>query len=566
MSCCPPKPPILISDAVGYPDASYETEIEPGESIECYAQRSGNHTGKLDDATELPPDKIDNTSVPIKSTKTEASVNVTFRLTTGSTKTPTDWKMKVDGVEVTSFPGPVNFTSSGATASLVGTFASSEYNKAFSILIEALDGSTLIDARTFRFSPGLNSGTDSIELISPLPGGIVNSKFGPRVHPITGANKLHSGIDMRMPDRSIKDIVAAADGEVVFAGLNGTLTSGYGNTVRLRHINGSGQPLCTTLYAHMATIYVSVGQRVSAGQKVGLIGTTGSSTGIHLHFECRLPNNTPVDPVPYFRGAGTQVADSSTPSGDPVNLSTVAAVGAAMSPNVVTALSADCPANGEDPLTGNQAPAPTPAPPTPPPANPGQPGDAFEAAWYFTMTYEVGPHWLTLPQYSPGDAELDAGLFDTREQRKKVGYKPGPNFPGGETKFGVAQNPNKSTVVVADLQYLQAKAFGKNGYWDIGGSTNCANKAPLIGIMLFDMNYLHGPGNARKMFNDSGQTSVPQSADRATQIAACEAIHLEALKFIAGLNPTYQNGWRNRANARIQFIRNIAYPELSFGQ
>jgi len=563
MSCCPPKPEIRISDAVGYPDASYETEMEPGESLECYAQRSGDQAGKLDDATELVPDKIDNTAVPIDSTT--ASVNVTFKLTSASTKTPTAWKLKVDAIEVTSFPGPVNFTSNGATATLAGTFATAEHNKLFAIMVEAYDGTELIDARTFRFSPSIRTNTDSIELTVPLPGGIVNSKYGLRLHPIKKVQKLHSGIDMRMPDRSIKDVVAAADGEVTFAGISGTLTSGYGNTVRMKHFNGSGQVLCTTLYAHLATIYVRVGQSVSAGQKVGLIGTTGSSTGIHLHFECRLPNNTPVDPVPYFReGGGTQVADSTEPNGDPKDVQTVPPAGAAMSPNVVAALSADCPGPGVDPLTGQQAAPPPPAPPPPPPANPGEAGDAFEAAWYFTMTWEVGPHWMTAQQFSPGDPELDAGLFETREQRRKVGYKPGPDFPGGETKFGVAQNPNKDRIVVSTLQYAQAKTFGKDNYWNISGSTNCANKAPLIGIMLFDMNYLHGPGNARRMFADSGQAGVPADADRAAQIAACEAIHLEALKFIAALNPKYQNGWRNRAVSRINFIRNINYPELNF--
>jgi hypothetical protein len=175
------------------------------------------------------------------------------------------------------------------------------------------------------------------------------------------------------------------------------------------------------------------------------------------------------------------------------------------------------------------------------------------------MTAEVGKHWMTQPQYSPGDPELDAGLHTTTEQRKKTGYQPGPNFPGGETKFGVAQNPNKSLVIVDTITYLQSKSFGRTNYWSIDGITNCNNHAPLVAIMLFDMNYLHGVGNARAILRSSGVVANP-GATHAEQLAACEALWKESLNFVAGLNPSMQPGWRNRSNNRYGYVRSLSYP------
>ncbi len=544
MSCCPPAPPIKVSSALGFQDAGQESAMQKGESLECYAARSGNQTGKLDDATGNAPDRIANNSIPIKTSN--VSVDVTFKLTTGSTRTATSWKMKVNGVEVTTLGGLTSFNTS--TGQLSGTFDSADYGKPFEVLIEAYDA-TLIDSRTFKFSPSKESNTNSIKLVSPLPGGIVNSKFGLRVHPITKVEKLHSGIDMKMQNRSTVDVVAAADGEVIFAGVNGTLSSGYGNCIKIKHTNGSGQALCTTTYAHLAKIYVAVGQKVAAGQKIGHEGTTGSSTGNHLHFECRLPNNAPVDPVPYIR-ADLGVADETTDDGEPIGITPVTATGAAITPEGVAAQTTACPPNGFNTETGTQT---SPPPDYTPPAVPAT--DPFEAAWKFTMSFEVGPHWETQPQYSPGDPELEAGLIETDVQRKKVGYKPGPNYPGGETKFGVAQNPNKGTVVVRDLTYSKAKSFGKTNYWDLSGPTNCESKPNLIGIMLFDINYLHGRGNAARILSTANLTGTYTT--QAEQLAACELLTKSCLTFIAGLDPRYQNGWIRRTNDRLSYVKSL---------
>jgi murein DD-endopeptidase MepM/ murein hydrolase activator NlpD len=120
----------------------------------------------------------------------------------------------------------------------------------------------------------------------------ITSPFGWRMHPILKVRKFHSGIDIsgyRIGDN--KPAVAAADGVVIFAQSYG----GYGNTVIIDH--GSN---ITTLYAHNAKLLVSEGDTVKKGQKISIIGTTGLSTGHHLHFEVRV-NGEPVDPMPYFK-------------------------------------------------------------------------------------------------------------------------------------------------------------------------------------------------------------------------------------------------------------------------
>lgn len=112
--------------------------------------------------------------------------------------------------------------------------------------------------------------------------GPVTSGFGPRW------GRMHNGIDIAAPTGT--PIGAAAGGEVFFAGWLG----GYGNAVLIDHGDGY-----TTLYAHQSEIRASVGQTVSAGTTVGLVGSTGQSTGPHLHFEVRLWD-TPHDPLQYL--------------------------------------------------------------------------------------------------------------------------------------------------------------------------------------------------------------------------------------------------------------------------
>ena len=113
---------------------------------------------------------------------------------------------------------------------------------------------------------------------------MVTSGFGSRTHPIYGGERLHAGIDFRAPTGT--PIRAAADGVVVYAGWRG----GYGNAVIIDH-GGS----LATLSGHLSGINVATGQAVATGQVIGAAGSTGGSTGPHLHFEVRV-DGVPVDP------------------------------------------------------------------------------------------------------------------------------------------------------------------------------------------------------------------------------------------------------------------------------
>lgn len=124
----------------------------------------------------------------------------------------------------------------------------------------------------------------------PTPGySYITSSFGYRTHPITRKYSLHSGIDIAAPMKA--RIVASGAGNVIFSGWYGA----YGNAVIIDHGNK-----VSTLYGHMSSIAVGEGKAVVGGQTIGYIGTTGWSTGPHLHFEVR-NNGVPSNPLQYFR-------------------------------------------------------------------------------------------------------------------------------------------------------------------------------------------------------------------------------------------------------------------------
>jgi murein DD-endopeptidase MepM/ murein hydrolase activator NlpD len=122
----------------------------------------------------------------------------------------------------------------------------------------------------------------------PIPGAPITSGFGPRVHPIYGDVRVHTGVDFGASSGT--PIHAGADGVVVSAGPLG----GYGNATVIDHGNG-----LATLYGHQSSIAVAPGQTVKRGQIIGYVGCTGLCTGPHLHFEVRV-RGTPVDPMQYL--------------------------------------------------------------------------------------------------------------------------------------------------------------------------------------------------------------------------------------------------------------------------
>jgi murein DD-endopeptidase MepM/ murein hydrolase activator NlpD len=134
-----------------------------------------------------------------------------------------------------------------------------------------------------------------VPLRQPLEGAIeVTSGFGPRIDPFLGRAALHTGVDLL--DEYGAPVRATAAGRIVIAGPNG----GYGNMVEIDHGNG-----LTTRYAHLSAILVQLDQEVDAGAIVGKVGSSGRSTGAHLHYETRI-GGEPVDPERLIR-AGVQL-------------------------------------------------------------------------------------------------------------------------------------------------------------------------------------------------------------------------------------------------------------------
>jgi murein DD-endopeptidase MepM/ murein hydrolase activator NlpD len=142
-------------------------------------------------------------------------------------------------------------------------------------------------------------------LASPLEFSRVTSGFGGRMHPIAKQFRMHNGVDYAAPTGT--PIRTVGDGVVEFAGVQ----RGYGNVVEIMHRDGK-----STLYAHMHSIAVRKGQSVSQGQNIGTVGSTGWSTGPHLHFEFRV-NGVHHDPMTLARQSESiQLSTASRPAFD----------------------------------------------------------------------------------------------------------------------------------------------------------------------------------------------------------------------------------------------------------
>ena len=165
------------------------------------------------------------------------------------------------------------------------------------LLATSADGS--IDPRFERLGlslarmAALERGLDSIPQFTPTDPLVTkeSSGFGYRRDPFNGSGAMHGGLDFKGPTGS--DIYAAAQGTISFSGWK----SGYGKTVEIEHGNG-----VMTRYAHMSRLTAQVGQAVSAGDTIGALGSTGRSTGPHLHFEVRI-NGRAVNPRPFLETA-----------------------------------------------------------------------------------------------------------------------------------------------------------------------------------------------------------------------------------------------------------------------
>lgn len=137
----------------------------------------------------------------------------------------------------------------------------------------------------------LENGLASIPQVSPAHVAYVSSSYGYRSDPFTGAAAFHAGLDFPGPRGS--HIYAAAKGTVSFVGQR----QGYGNCIEISHGNG-----LMTRYAHLSGFRARVGDEVDAGSVIGAMGSTGRSTGSHLHFEVRL-HDRPVNPRPFLEAS-----------------------------------------------------------------------------------------------------------------------------------------------------------------------------------------------------------------------------------------------------------------------
>ena len=123
-------------------------------------------------------------------------------------------------------------------------------------------------------------------LLAPMETTRISSGFGMRTHPVYGYSREHTGVDYPAPTGT--PVRTVGDGTVTFAGVQ----SGYGNVIYVQHRNKKD----STVYAHLSRIDVKVGDNVMQGETIGAVGSTGVSTGPHLHFEFRV-NNEPLDPT-----------------------------------------------------------------------------------------------------------------------------------------------------------------------------------------------------------------------------------------------------------------------------
>lgn len=142
------------------------------------------------------------------------------------------------------------------------------------------------DAQTGGYYDFNGKSLGSAYLATPLQYTRITSAFGARNHPIFGGHRFHTGIDFGAPTGT--PVRTVGDGVVEFAGVQ----RGYGNVIYVKHRNGKD----TTVYGHLSQIGVKEGDRVSQGQQIGEVGSTGIATGPHLHFEFRV-NDDPIDPA-----------------------------------------------------------------------------------------------------------------------------------------------------------------------------------------------------------------------------------------------------------------------------
>lgn len=163
-----------------------------------------------------------------------------------------------------------------------GPFVPLDHSVPFEAHLEALES-------TLNHYDSLSGLARKMPFANPIPGAKISSRFGHRKDPFNGRSAMHSGIDFKAARGT--PVLATGDGVIVKAGRNG----GYGKVVEVRHKNG-----LVSRYAHLSRITVKNGQKVRVGQTIGKVGSTGRSTGPHLHYEVR-QGKTARNPSKYMQ-------------------------------------------------------------------------------------------------------------------------------------------------------------------------------------------------------------------------------------------------------------------------
>ncbi|TIX81179.1 MAG: M23 family metallopeptidase, partial [Mesorhizobium sp.] len=187
-------------------------------------------------------------------------------------------------LEAAGLPVDSDFGKSDTGGPLIPLDSSMTFDSKVRELDEALDALDRLKTEARR-----------LPLANPAPGRSVTSPFGVRTDPLLGTAALHSGMDFRAPTGMPAKVTAP--GVVVKAGWNG----GYGRMVEVDHGNGFA-----TRYGHLSKINVTVGKRLNAGDVIGKTGSSGRSTGPHLHYEIR-HNGEAIDPLRFLK-VGKKVA------------------------------------------------------------------------------------------------------------------------------------------------------------------------------------------------------------------------------------------------------------------
>ncbi|MEM7067691.1 MAG: M23 family metallopeptidase [Pseudomonadota bacterium] len=177
--------------------------------------------------------------------------------------------------------------NTGENSDIGGPFVTLDASAEFETHLDALEHS-------LKMYDSVATVAKTVPLGTPVVNAKISSRYGSRIDPFNGRLAMHSGIDFKAKRGT--PVLATGDGVVIKAGRKG----GYGKVVEIKHRNGY-----TTRYAHLSRILVKTGQKVSKGQSVGKVGSTGRSTGPHLHYEVRR-GKKPRNPAKYIQ-AGYEI-------------------------------------------------------------------------------------------------------------------------------------------------------------------------------------------------------------------------------------------------------------------